>query len=313
MHLLVPFAAAASAQAGQALQGLRLPQLERLLAALEPGAVLGSDEPGLNLPHEHALAALRGWRIDDGRLPFAAAAARADGLDVAADGEGWALLTPAHWEVGREQVVLRDPAELALDADASRAFVQALQPLFADAGWRLQWGAPLRWYAVHASLATLATASLDRVIGHAIDPWLPDRLAGRALRRLQAEVQMLLHDHPLNRAREDRGALPVNSFWASGTGPTPPVQADPADLRVDERLRAPLLAQDWAAWAEAWHALDAGPIAELAAHAGRGNPVALTLAGERYARRFDSKRRSVWQRLMRHFRGASADQLLGEL
>ena len=35
----------------------------------------------------------------------------------------------------------------------------------------------------------------------------------RRVRRLQSEVQMLLHTHPLNAAREDRGDLTVNSFW----------------------------------------------------------------------------------------------------
>ena len=98
--------------------------------------------------------------------------------------------------------------------------LQALRPLFEPEGWALHWGAALRWYATHPSLRDLATASLDRVVGHAIDPWLPDRQAGRLLRRLQSEAQMLLYTHPINAAREQRGELAVNSFWLSGTGPT---------------------------------------------------------------------------------------------
>jgi hypothetical protein len=263
MHLVVPFAAGLSEAGAQALHSLQLPHLERLLARLEPGALSGSDEHTLNLPHEQVLADAHGWRGVDGGLPFAALWARADGLPELGDGAAWGLLTPTHWQLGREQIVLRDPAELGLDEAESRALLQAVRELFESLGWALHWGAPLRWYATHDTLAKLPTASLDRVIGRPIDPWLPERLAGQQLRRLQSEVQMLLHTHPLNDAREARGALPVNSFWLSGTGPSRAPVADSLLPTVDPRLRAPLLAEDWSGWAEAWQALDAQVLSAL--------------------------------------------------
>jgi hypothetical protein len=278
-----------------ALQNLRLPTLERLLPALQPAAPVGSDEHSLNLPHEQLLARLSGWSGDDGCLPFAAALAAADGADIE-DELPCGLLTPAHWSVGREQIVLTDPEQLALHEDESRTLWQAVRELFDGVGWRLAWGAPLRWYAQHASLATLPTVSLDRVVGRAIDAWLPARLPGAALRRLQSEVQMLLLEHPVNSARESRGALPVNSFWLSGTGRTQRA-APPADVLVDRRLRTPCLAEDWSAWAEAWQAIDATGIADLAGRAARGEAAGLSLCGERLALRFDSAPRNVWQRL----------------
>ena len=313
MHLVLPFAAGASEAGAQALHSLRLPQLERLLAGLQATDATDGDEHSLSLPHEQLLAAAHGWSGGDGRWPFAAAQARADGLTVDGDEEGWGLLTPTHWQVGREQIVLRDPDELALDETESRALLQAVRPLFDSEGWSLHWGAPLRWYARHASLRGLATASLDRVIGRAIDPWLPDRQAARHVRRLQSEVQMLLHTHPLNDARETRGALPVNSFWLSGTGITQPVSNAASLLTIDARLRAPLLAEDWAAWAEGWHALDAGPIAELAAREQRGEPVSLSLCGERRARRFETVQQSAWSRLTQRWRRVAAVSVLEPL
>jgi hypothetical protein len=315
MHLVVPFAAGLSEPAAQALQTLRLAHLERLLPRLRPGLEAGTDEYALNLPHEHLLARARGCAADDGRLPLAALAARADGLAVPA-GSGWGLLQPSHWQVGREQIVLRDPAELRLDADESRALFAAASPLFASEGWALHWAAPARWFASHPSLATLATASLDRVIGRNLDLWLPDRLAGRQVRRLQSEVQMLWHAHPVNEAREARGALPVNSFWLWGTGAAPaeasPERAD-ADGVVDDRLRAPWLAEDWAAWAEAWQTLDREALAGLERRAAAGERVALTLAGERRATRFDAVADPGWKRLLRGLRRASAHGLLATL
>ena len=313
MHLVVPFAAAASDSGAAAVQGLRLPHFERLLARLTPGPATDTDALSLNLPHEHVLAACRGWALSDGRLPLAALSAQADGLPPAPVGQGWGLLTPTHWQVGREQIVVLDPAQLHLDEDESRALFQALRTLFEPEGWTLQWGAPLRWYATHESLAELATASLDRVIDRPIDPWLPDRHAGRSVRRLQSETQMLLYTHPINAAREARGELPVNSFWLSGTGRTQPVAAEAPEPLLDERLRGPWLAGDWAAWAEAWQALDAQRLSGLYSRAARGEAVSLTLCGERRARRFDSERRGAWQRVTQRWRRARPDAVLEPL
>jgi len=62
-------------------------------------------------------------------------------------------------------------------------------------------------------------------------------------------------------------------------------------------LRTPLLHADWAAWAEAWRALDGTAIARLLALARRGETVMLTLCGERTAARYSLAHRSLWQRL----------------
>jgi len=210
--------------------------------------------------------------------------AQRDGIEVG--DRAWGLLMPAHWHLGTEQMSLLDPADLQLDAASSRALLDAVRGLFESEGFEIRYGAPTRWYAAHPSLRDLACASPDRVIGRNIDPWLspgPPSAAGRWLRRLQNEVQMQLHQHPLNEAREAAGALAVNSFWLSGCGVAPPGSAWPADLVVDERLRAPALAEDAFAWARAWQALDAGPIAAMVERWQRGAAAALTLCGERSA------------------------------
>jgi hypothetical protein len=289
-----------------------LPQLERLLQRLAPRDKTAFEPSSLNLPHEHVLAVCRGWQAADGALPLAAWAARADGLPVQA-GQGWGLLTPSHWQVGSDQIVLLDPAQLRLGEEESCALFAALRGLFDSEGWALHWAAPLRWYAEHASLADLATASLDRVIGQPIDRWLPERRAARTLRRLQSEAQMLLYTHPLNAAREARGELAVNSFWLWGTGRTPALAPGAAEPQVDERLRGPWLAQDWAAWAEAWQSLDAARLAELNGRAARGEAVSLTLSGDRAAQRFDSAQAPAWQRLLQRWRGVDAAHLLAAL
>jgi hypothetical protein len=304
MHWLIPFAAPGSEAGRQALQRLSLPHLSTLLAkatapaAGDPPAGDTRDELSFTPPHERALARLIGLQGDDGRLPWAAWWAERDGLAV--DDRPWALLTPAHWHLGTDQLTMRDPEELALDAAASRALLDAVHDLFAADGCTLVWGAPLRWYLSHPSLATLRTASPDRVIGRNVDPWLPPGPEARHLRRLQNELQMRLHEHPLNAVREAAGRLPVNSVWISGCGVAQRT-GWPSDLQVDDRLRRPALAEDWDAWTAAWRALDAGPLAELCREM-KAEDAALTLCGERDAVTLHPGRGSVWRRLAARWR-----------
>ena len=304
MQLIIPFAGVLSEAGRHAAQNLSLPHLERLLARSHMEPALGGDEYTLSAPHELALARSLGWTLVDGRLPWAALAARHDGIEVGAVGQ----LTPVHLHVGTEQVTLTDPAALALDNDEARALFDALRPLFAGAGFALHWGAAQRWYVEHPDFAALATASLDRVIGRHIDRWLPDPRASRAWQRLLSEAQMLLHAHAVN-TRRDAAALPtVNSLWLSGCGVAAAVAGEAA--RLDDRLRAPALAEDWAAWVDEWQALDAGPIAALL---GDGDAATLTLAGERRASTFARGAASPWQRLRAAWRRSAVHRVLDDL
>ncbi len=293
MHLLIPFAAPLSEAGRQAASSLSLPHLSKLLHTLVLQGRDGGDEWSLSPPHERAHAVALGWQGGDGTLPWAALCAAADGIAVG--DAAWALLTPVHWHLGTEQISLVDPAGLMLDDAASRVFFDTVSPLFTSEGYTLSYGHATRWYASHPSFAMLPTASPDRVIGRNVDRWLGSDTAARHLRRLQSEVQMQLYTHPLNDERQARGLLSVNSFWLSGCGVLQP--AVNVELQVDSRLRAPALAEDWAAWCKAWDTLDAGPLAALLAAARSSQPVRLTLCGERASVTLASAPQSLLQRL----------------
>jgi hypothetical protein len=293
MHLLIPFAAPLSAAGREALAARPWQRLSQLLQHSRLVQRHAGDEFSYTPPHEHALAQALGWLGADGCLPFGAWQAAGDGLAVGT--RAWALVTPAHWRLGAEHVSLADPASVPLDEADSRALFDAVRELFTSAGYGFEWGHRQRWYIAHESLAQQPTAALDRVAGRNVDHWLlgaardhvdttVDRTR-RNIRRLQSEVQMLLHEHPVNAAREARGLLPVNSFWLSGCGVA---QAGPAASNghvpvVDSSLVAPALAEDWPAWSRAWDALEAGPLAQWWAlvPAGAASPMRLSLCGER--------------------------------
>jgi hypothetical protein len=285
MHLVLPFAAPVSDGGRQALRTLALPRLAEWLRGARQTGRDDGDEQSLSPPHERALARARGWSGGEGLLPFAAEAAAADGIAV---GDlAWGLLTPVHWHLGTEQLSLIDPAGLMLDEAASRTLFDAVAPLFTSEGFAARFGAASRWYIAQGSLAGLPTASIDRVIGRNVDRWLLAGTKGRLLRRLQNEVQMLLHSHPLNAEREARGLLAVNSFWLSGCGVAQPKTGD---ATVDTRLRGAALAEDWAAWCKAWDTLDAAWPRDLSR---------LTLCGERSSASFEPGPRGGFMNALR--------------
>ena len=58
------------------------------------------------------------------------------------------------------------------------------------------------------------------------------------------------------------------------------------------------LGEDWAAWREAWQALDAGPLADFEAAATPGSDARLTLCGERFAETYAPAAVGLWQKLI---------------
>jgi hypothetical protein len=308
MHVLIPFASTLSETSRQTFRQLNLPHLSQLLTRLTPGKPIGGDEQRLSMPHELALARIYGWSVDDdGCLPWAARLAAQDGIPVR--NEAWGLLSPVHFHIGTDHVTLADPQALRLSAQESHTLFEVVKPLFESEGWTMAWGGPTRWYCAHDSLDGLATASLDRVIGRNIQLWMPTAEQSRLVRRLQNEVQMLLYQQPLNDHRVGLGALPVNSFWLSGCG-RPQRATEPADLQIELSLREHALARDWPAWAQAWKALDAGPLRELLERSKRHEPVGLTLGGDRVAQTFSPEARGLWARLSGGLRATSPAPLL---
>jgi hypothetical protein len=280
MHVVVPFAVPSSEAARSVWRALSWSGAARWWASSqevtrEVGAV-----DDWSAPHERALAAALGWGdASDGLIPLAAQTAAEDG--VPDDGRPLAWLTPSHWHLGTEQIGMTDPQALNLDEATSRALFDAASPLFTSEGYGVTWASATRWYVAHEELATLRTASLDRVIGRNVDPWLG--AGAKRLRRLQNEVQMLWYGHAANDERERAGLPVVNSVWISGSGPRRIVTGEAPALEL--RLRAPALAEDWGAWAQAWASLDR--------EWGEAPPQRLTLCGEAGWATFDLERQGL--------------------
>lgn len=92
---------------------------------------------------------------------------------------------------------------------------------FQDRGWRFEAVTPERWYLCLEQAPDVHTVPLDQVVGRDINARLPGGPHGSHWRAALNEVQMLLHENPMNQQRQQRGALPINSVWFWGGGCLP--------------------------------------------------------------------------------------------
>ena len=317
-HLVIPFAACAGPAWASAMKTLppnSLPHLGKLLQGMKLIQTRTGDAHSLSPPHERVLAAALGLpeatEVPDGLIPWAALAADQAGMPP---GKAWAFITPCHWAMGREHATLTDPAELALTADEAHTLHAAMQPYFGTEGITLHPVTPARWLAEGEVFRTLPTASLDRVLGRNVDAWLPDKTTAGSLRRLQNEMQMLLYTHPLNDARSANRQRTVNSFWISGSGALSTTMAALEDTPTTPRtLAQAVFTDDWAAYATAWAALDAGDIAQLLARQKAGEVVRLTLCGDSHAQTFESAKTGLFNQIKSLFSPMPTYSLLEQL
>ena len=310
-HLVIPFArcegdAWLAAMKGQPAGSLT--NLGKLLQGMKLVNLDAGEAHSLSTPHERVLAQAKGLDAAlDGLIPWAAMEANT-GIAKA-----WAYITPCHWAMGREHATLTDPAALELTPEDSQTLLAAMQPYFATEGITLHYAAPERYLAEGEVFRTLPTASLDRVLGRNVDPWLPP---SRAMKLLQNEMQMLLYTHPLNDERSAKRLRPVNSFWISGTGALnqPALQTLQAHkITVPRTLAKAAFKDDWADYVKAWGEIDAIGIAQLLVQQNAGHSVRITLCGERNAQTFETTAQSFFNKISHRFKTKNPLDLLSQL
>ena len=289
MHCIIAYAASAQLPPS-ALDGLQLPRLKALLAALQVTDLdvdpVG-ERPSPALPHERAHARALGWDAE-GALPWAAWQSGAD------EPTPQAWITPCHWQVGMDQVFMMDPATLQLSDEESQALLQTMQPYLQEDGLQVRWHDALRWHAQGEMLGGWASASLERVVNANVRPWITTGLPA-PLVRLHSEMQMLAYNHPVNDARLARGLQPVNAFWVHGAGQLPPSATPPGMVQMIDQLRDSALRGDVTAWRAAWQALDT----QLPAPDTLG--LQLTLCSESHAQHWQARPGNLLGRLRQVF------------
>jgi hypothetical protein len=134
----------------------------------------------------------------------------------------WLRADPAYAMADAVTARLLACGTMDLSREEADVLARALQPLFGDAGFPLEPTTPSRWYlrcppgARLPHFAAPADALGDDLMQH-----LPQGTNERQWRHLLNEAQVILHNHPINARRTQRGQMPANSLWFWGPGTLP--------------------------------------------------------------------------------------------
>ena len=155
-------------------------------------------------------------------------AAKLSGLS---DGPHQICLELIHLHATRDHVVLMDPSLLQITIEEELALrtsvTETLEHFLGSEGEFY----PHRWIYPAGEFAQLLTHSPSLASGLNIDIWMPKDIYTEGLakkwRRLQNEIQMIWHNHPINEARLARGELSINSVWLYGGGSSADIAPHP--------------------------------------------------------------------------------------
>lgn len=286
-HLLIADAAPlAAADAANAPPLPALANLQALLARLRPTDPITCDDESPDTPHTLALARAHRLAGQPGRLPWAA-------FETGTIGTPCAWLSPAHLQMGMDDVQLIALQQLELSADESQQLMAAIAPLLAGDGLTLRHISPGVWLAQGELLRKLYAPSPERAAARLLTRGelvrADDPAQQRQLARLLSELEMVLATHPVSQAREAARRWPVNAVWVHGAGVIDTALPPAAGVRVAAQLSQGDAPHDRDAHAAAWQAIDRGDAAELLATLRAGQPVQLTLSGPRRAITLDSR------------------------
>jgi hypothetical protein len=174
------------------------------------------------------LAGMAGLRVAP--VPVAAisrwAAQRTDTAPLA--GDYW-LATPVHLEAALDHVRLAKVLSLSTAEwkELAASLPDVLDPAIAT------FSSASGPHAFLAASQPLQATTVDpvRIVGADVHDFLPAGADASQLKRVMTELQMWLHEHPLNARRTQGGQLPVNGLWVWGGGGLPAdVQAHAQDL-----------------------------------------------------------------------------------
>jgi hypothetical protein len=129
----------------------------------------------------------------------------------------WFRADPVHLHAGMHSLTLFDCRHTPLNDEESTVLINLLNQHFKG---EIEFfsNRPMRWYARFSRPPVVEAAPLDQVAGRLVSP---DIIAGpdaRTLQRIGMEIQMLLHEHPINIRREENDLPSINSVWFWGGG-----------------------------------------------------------------------------------------------
>lgn len=157
--------------------------------------------------------------------PIAALTLLADGGSPRND--YWLRADPVYLRVDLSELILADSRAFGITQDEANQLTQALNSHFNNSDLVFRAVQPERWYLRLEESPKLQTRGLNEVAGKNIDEFLPIGADSVYWHGVCNEIQMVLHNHPVNEAREAAGYPPLNSVWLWGGGRLPTIAVKP--------------------------------------------------------------------------------------
>jgi hypothetical protein len=129
------------------------------------------------------------------------------------------IATPVHLIAGLTSVHLDRRSILRLPRTELECLASDFRSTFEGSGFRLEPIGSGDFLMFGPSMEPALTAEPARSLASAVVEVLPRGPGAAVLRRLGAEIEMWLHEHPLNLLRGKRGEPPVTALWLWGGGP----------------------------------------------------------------------------------------------
>ena len=162
--------------------------------------------------------------------PLAPVAASADGLQV---GDAyWLRADPAHLILQRDSFSLGEPFPLQVEELQAQAVIADLNRHFSNDGLVFSIGNSGAWYLRLNQPPLVHTALPAMAMSRNVYQFMPQGEAAATWVSYLNEIQMLLHDHPANMAREAVGDAAINSIWLSGGGVMPSIASFPNKVEL---------------------------------------------------------------------------------
>ena len=131
---------------------------------------------------------------------------------------GWlAAADPMHLETRLRHLVLSPFQSGDVKAEEMDAILASVRSAFPDDGLAFEQADSRGYLRTDRPIAT-AACSAECAGGRLPDEFMPAGADAASFHRLQSEIQMLLHEHPVNEARRQRGQLVINTLWLWGGG-----------------------------------------------------------------------------------------------
>lgn len=152
---------------------------------------------------------------------FPTAALTALSNHVYQQGKSYLFADPVHLEADLDHAILGSAADLCITDAETQALCEALNNHFRDDGIRIFPLDNQQWLVESDLPVDMSTTTISNAIGRNVNFLLPEGKGSGTWKHYMTEVQMLMHSHHVNQARENQGLQIINSIWFHGTGVLP--------------------------------------------------------------------------------------------